>query len=149
MNRISAQMKLLTACLISFFIFLCPACHKPNPAPPPTPSEQQKRAELAAEMPASLQKQWTFLNRLRQSDRYSDIDRTLVNHQGELGVVLSSNIHSGEIESLLQEVMKKMAKEFPGEDIVLNAYESTQPLHKLGRAQLDGKTEEITYLGAR
>ena len=77
-------------------------------------------------MPASLQKQWTFLNRLRQSDRYSDIDRTLVNHQGELGVVLSSNIHSGEIESLLQEVMKKMAKEFPGEDIVLNAYESTQ-----------------------
>ena len=54
-----------------------------------------------------------------------------------------------EIESLLQEVMKKMAKEFPGEDIVLNAYESTQPLRKLGRAQLDGKTEEITYLGAR
>lgn len=145
-------MNRLTICLISFSIFLCPACHKPTPAPPPpatTPSEQQKRAELAAEMPASLQKQWTYLNRLRQSDRYSDIDRTLVNHQGELGVVLSSNIHSGQIEPLLQEVMKKMAKEFPGEDIALNAYEATQPLHKLGRAQLDGKTEEITYLGAR
>ncbi len=121
-------MKQLTACLVSFSLLLCPACHKSTPAlpPPTTPSEQQKRAELASEMPASLQKQWTFLNRLRQSDRYSDIDRTLVNHQGELGVVLSSNIHSGEIEPLLQEVMKKMAKEFPGEDIVLNAYESTQ-----------------------
>jgi hypothetical protein len=143
-------MKQLTVCLVSFSFLLCPACHKTAPLPPPTtPSEQQKRAEQAAELPASLQKHWTFLNRLRQSDRYSGIDRTLVNDQRELGVVLSSNIHAGRIEPLLQEVMKKMAKEFPSEDIVLNAYESTQPLRKLGRARLDGKTEEITYLGAR
>jgi hypothetical protein len=146
------QMTRLMACVVLLSFFLGPSCHKPAPASESqtsTPNEQEKRAEQAAEMPASLRKHWTFLNRLRQDDSYSDIDRTLVNDQDELGVVLSSRIQSGQIEPLLQRVLKEMAREFPDEDITLNAYEPSKPLRKLSRVQLDGKTGEIRYEGAR
>jgi hypothetical protein len=48
------------------------ACHGPKPAvETATPSEEQKRASRAAHAPESTQRQWTFLNRIRQTDSFN------------------------------------------------------------------------------
>ncbi len=146
MRRLAAARLILSLALLSVS-----GCHRAESvkAVSPAPREQQKQTERAAKLPAALQRQWTFLNRLRQTDKFDAIDRTLVNDQQQLGVVLSPKLLPGEIESLLKDALRMMAKEFPGQDLTLNAYEPTKPLHKLGRAQLDGITQDIRYEGAQ
>jgi hypothetical protein len=146
MRRLAAARLFLSLALLSMG-----GCHKAESvkAASPAPSAQQKQTERAAKLPAALQREWTFLNRLRQTDKFDAIDRTLANDQQQLGVVLSPKLLPGQIESLLKDALRIMAKEFPGQDLTLNAYEPTKPLHKLGRAQLDGKTQDIRYEGAQ
>lgn len=112
---------------------------------PATPTEQQKHAERAAEVPETVQRHWTFLNRLRQNDPFDVIERTMVDDQNQLGVVLDSNVTADKVPDLMKQVMKKMAEQFPNEDIMVGTYTPTTPLRKLGTAHLDGKTGEVSY----
>ena len=125
-------------------------CSRNEPVTEPaTPNEQQKRAERAAEMPEATQVRWTFLNRLRQQEPFDTIDRTLVDGQSQLGVVLDPGVTPDKATALMKQVMTEMAREFPREDITLIVYESSTPLRKLGTARLDGKTGEVIYTPAQ
>lgn len=132
---------LVVAC---FFVI---ACHKPKPAePPPTPSVQQKRAEQPAAVPESTQRHWTFLNRIRQEDAFSDsLQRTLLNEQKQVGIVLYSSVKPETVPDLMRQVLAQIAQKFPGEDATFVVYASGTPPRKIGVAHLDGKTEETSY----
>ena len=112
---------------------------------PATPTEQQKHAERAAEVPETVQRHWTFLNRLRQNDPFDVIDRTMVDEQNQLGVVLNSSVTPDKVPDLMKQVMKKMAAEFPDQDLTLSAYAPSNPLRKFGTIHLDGKSGEAVY----
>ena len=124
------------------------ACHKPQPATETaTPSEQQTRAARAAEAPDSIQQQWTYLNRIRQSDALNTvIDRTLLDGQNQLGVVLFSSVTPDKVPDLMRTIMTEMAKEFPKANVSLNVFASATPPRKMGTAHLNGQTGEVTYV---
>lgn len=124
------------------------ACGKPEPMEEaPTPSVQQIRMERAAKVPAEVQKRWTYLNRLRQDDAFSDsIARTMVNDRNQLGVVLYARVTPEQIPSLLQDILADMAQEFPQQSMTLVAYKEGKPPLEMGTAQLEGATAAVTYL---
>ena len=143
-------MKRLTICLLPILgvaLLSMAACHKPKPATQPaTPSEEQKRAARAAEAPESVRRHWSYLNRIRQADSLnSTIDRTLLNDQNELGVVLFPSVTPDKVSALLRQVMTQMAQEFPKEDVTLSAYTSSRQPRKIGTAHLNGRTGETIY----
>ena len=120
-------------------------CSRKEATEPATPTEQQKRAQRFAELPEAIQRHWTFLNRLRQNDPFDVIDRTMVDDQNQLGVVLDSSVTADKVPDLLKQVMKKMAAEFPDQDLTLSAYALSNPLRKFGTIHLDGKGGEAVY----
>ena len=134
-----------TLLLVAFFFVA--ACQKPEPAAEaPTPSVQQQRAKRAAEVPASTQRHWTFLNRIRQEDAYSGaLHRTMLNEQNQLGLVLYSTVALETVPDLMRQVMTEMAKEFPNEEVTVAVYQVAVPPKRIGTAHLDGKTEEASY----
>ncbi len=111
----------------------------------PTPSIQQQRAQRAAEVPQPIQERWDYLDRIRQSDAYDAIDRTRVDNQNRLGVVVAANLKPDQIEAVVKKALEALAKKFPNEDMSLDAYAPSQPLRKLGSAQYDAQTKEVTY----
>jgi hypothetical protein len=146
MRRLKAGVLLLLPLALLFL----PACHKPEPtAEAPTPSEQQKRAARTKEVSESTQRQWTYLNRIRQADTFDAIDRTMVNEQNQLGVVLSPNLTPDKVPALMEKVMQEMARGFPGEDMTLSAYTPSRPPRKLGTVHLDGQSGKATYAPAK
>ncbi len=115
-------------------------------AAPPTPSAQQRERERAAQVPSAIQKRWTYLNRIRQGDAFSNaIARTMVNDRNQLGVVLYEHVAPEQVGPLLKQVLAEMAQEFPQQDMTMVAYKTGTPPHELGTAQLDGKTGEAIY----
>ncbi len=132
--------------LLVALLFL-PACHRSKEAAEPaTPSVQQQRAERAAEVPESMQRHWTFLNRIRQDDAYnSAIHRTMLNDQNQLSVVLYSRVALDTVPDLMRKVMTEMGQEFPQEDVDLVVYKVAVPPQKIGTAHVDGKTGEVSY----
>ena len=96
-------------------------------------------------MPPAIQKRWDYLNRLRQSDAYSAIDRTLFDQQNHLGVVLASNLTAGQTASVMAKVMEALAQKFPGEDMAWIAYAPTTPLRKLGAANFHAGTGKVIF----
>jgi hypothetical protein len=146
MNRLKTGLLLLLPLALLFL----PACDKPQPAAQaPPPSEQQKRAARTEEVPESTQRQWTYLNRIRQADAFDAIDRTMVNEQNQLGVVLSSSLTPDKVPALMEKVMQEMAREFSGEDMTLSAYTPSSPPRKLGTVHLDGQSGKATYTPAK
>jgi len=133
--------------VLAVSLALLAACHRSKPAAEsPTPSVQQQRAESAAAVPESTQRYWTFLNRLRQKDAYSDvIHRTQLNEQNQLGVVLYSSVALETVPDLMCKVMTEMAHEFPNEELTLTVYQVATPPRKIGVAHVDGQTSEATY----
>ncbi|CAN5569694.1 hypothetical protein BH20VER3_BH20VER3_22680 [soil metagenome] len=118
------------------------ACHKASPpAETATPSVEQKRAVRAAQVPAAIQRHWTYLNRVRQTDEFSSkIARTLLNERNQLGIVFSSDITDDQIPDLTRKVMEGMAKEFPKEDVSVVAYGASSPPHPVGAGHVASAT---------
>jgi hypothetical protein len=87
-----------------------------------------------------------FLNQLRATDpqRQTFVDMTL-NERNELAVILSEQFSLEKIPQLMQGLLTRMAREFPNQDIVINAFAPTQPPMKIGTARLDGATRSMTY----
>lgn len=115
----------------------------------PTPSIQQQRAARAAEVPKPIQERWDYLNRIRQGDAFDAIDRTLVNDQNQLGVVLSAQITPENTAALMKKAMEELAHRFPDEDMTLDAYAPTTPLRKLGTVHYSAQSGQITYQPAQ
>lgn len=123
------------------------ACHEPKPAnETPTPSEQSSRPARAVEGPETTRRHWDYLNRIRQRDALSaSIERTLLNDQNELGVVLFPSVTPDKVPAFLHQVMAEMAHEFPKEDLTLSAYAASSRPRKIGTAYLNGQTGETIY----
>lgn|GEM_PF-6379687 len=112
---------------------------------PPTPSIQQQRAARAAEVPQPIQERWDYLNRMRQADAYRAIERTRVDEQNQLGVVLAANLKPDQIEAVVRKALEALAKKFPNEDMSLGAYAPGKPLRKLGIANYRAESGQVTY----
>ena len=143
-------MKRSTICLLPILgaaLLSATACHKAKPpTEPATPSEQQKRAARIAEAPEVAREHWSYLNRIRQADSLNgSIVRTMLSDQGELGVVLFSSVARDKVPTIMRQVMQEMADGFPKEDVTLSVYVLPSPPRKIGTAQLDGQTGEVTY----
>jgi len=133
--------------LVAALMLVLAACHKPEPVvQSPTPSVEQKRAQRAAEVPESMQRHWTFLNRIRQDDAFSSlIHRTMLTQENQIGVVFFSSATPAQISVVMNKVMTEMGKEFPHEDVTIAVYQVATPPKRIGTAHLDGKTEKATY----
>jgi hypothetical protein len=133
--------------LLLIALFFLPACHREREAAKSaTPSVQQQRAERSAEVPDSMQQHWTFLNRIRQDEAYSDmIARTMLSDQNEISVVLYPGVALEKVPDLMRKVMTEMGQEFPHEDLTVAVYEIATPPKRLGTAHVDGKTGEGSY----
>ena len=88
----------------------------------------------------------TFLNRIRQADRDKvTIDRALLNEHNELGLVLDRRVEMAKIPDLMRSILTEMAREFPGEDVIVIAYAPSTPPRKIGTARLNAQTREMNY----
>ncbi|HEY2799430.1 MAG TPA: hypothetical protein VGI85_02460 [Chthoniobacterales bacterium] len=114
--------------------------------PPPPPSIQQERTP---EVPQSIQQRWDYLNRLRQSDAYSSINRTLLDDQHHLGAVLAANLSAEQMAAAMTNVMEALARKFPSEDMILDAYAPSTPLRKVGAANFNAQTGKVTFTPAQ
>ena len=135
-----------TLLLLVALLFL-PACHRSKEAAAPaTPSLQPEGAERAAEVPELMQRQWTFLNRIRQDEAYSEmIARTMLNDEHEISIVLYPRVALATVPDLMRKVMTAMGQEFPHEDATVAVYQIAKPPKKIGTARLNGKTGEGSY----
>jgi hypothetical protein len=111
----------------------------------PTPSIQQQGAQRAAAVPQPIQERWDYLNRIRQSEDYDAIRRTLVNDQNQLGVVLAANVTPENAAAVTKKAMEAIAQKFPASDMNLDAYAPTKPLRKVGTAHYNAQTGAVTY----
>lgn len=85
------------------------------------------------------------MNRIRQSDAYADIDRTRVDEQNQLGVVVAANLPPERVESIVKKAMEALAQKFPDGDMTLDAYAPTTPLRKLGTAHYNAQSGQVSY----
>ena len=96
------------------------------------------------------QRQADFLNRIRQADpQFKTIDRALLNGQNELGLILDRSVSMDSIPALMRTMLVQMAKEFPGQDLTVDAYAPANPPMKIGTAHLDARTRDMTYTPER
>lgn len=133
--------------LLLVALFFLPACHREKEtAAPATPSVPQQGAEPEAAVSEPMQQQWTFLNRIRQDEAYSDmIARTMLSDQNEISVVLYPGVALEKVPDLMRKVMTEMGREFPHEDLTVAVYQIATPPKRLGTAHVDGKTGEGSY----
>ena len=92
------------------------------------------------------EQQLEFLHRIRASDpQYQTIERAVINEQNELGVVLNRNIEMSDVPRLMRSMLAQMAKEFPGQDLLILAYAPANPPLKLGVGRLDAQSRQMTF----
>ena len=127
------------------------ACHKPEPVlESPTPSVEQKRAERAAEVPESMQRHWTFLNRIRQDDAFNGlIHRTMLTQENQIGAVLFSSVKPEQVSAGMTKVMTEMGREFPHEDVTVAVYQVATPPNESARRISTGKPRKRPALPGR
>ncbi len=148
MRALRSRMTLAVLSVIAFAV--AGGCGRKQAATPsPTPSIQEQRAARAAEVPQPIQDRWDYLNRIRQSDAYADIDRTRVDEQNQLGVVVAANLPPDRVDSIMKKAMGALAQKFPDSNMTLDAYAPATPLRKLGTARYNSQTGQVTYTPAQ
>jgi hypothetical protein len=133
-----------TLLLLSVGLLAMLSCERSKPVT--ETADRAARAKRAAEAPESTRRHWAYLDRIRQADALSSsIERTFLNDQHELGVVLFSSVTPDKVAPLVSTVMKKMAQKFPKEDVTLSVYVPSTPPKQIGTAHLNGQTGQTTY----
>ncbi|MES2467478.1 MAG: hypothetical protein V4675_09275 [Verrucomicrobiota bacterium] len=90
-------------------------------------------------------KQAAFLNEIRKADpNFQSIERALLNEQNELGLILDPSVELAKVPALMKLMLTKMAAQFPGEDLTVVAYAPCTPPRKVGTAQLNARTPDMT-----
>ena len=94
-------------------------------------------------------RQADFLNRIRQTDpRLRTIDLVMLNQHNELGLVLDGSVGMDKVPDLMRTILGQMAREFPGQDLIVLAYTPSNPPHpphRIGTAKLNAQTRDISY----
>ncbi len=135
--------------LLGSSLFLA-GCDAPVSAPPAAPSDQVTRDRPRSQPLADRQREVEFLNRIRRADSQgSTIERALLNEQNELGLILNRSVPMAKIPDLMRSILTQMAREFPGQDLTVIAYTPSNPPHKIGTAQLNAQTADMTYTPVR
>jgi hypothetical protein len=112
-------------------------------SPPPV---QARSADDGSEL---RQRQIAFLHRLRQADpQYQTIEKTILNEQNELGVILNRHVEMEAVRPLMRTLLTQMAKAFPGQNLTVIAYAPSEPPMKIGTARLHARTRQMTYTPA-
>ena len=107
--------------------------------------ERQQGSE-ASNQRSFRQKQAGFLNEIRQADpAYHTIEKALLNEHNELGLILSRNVQMDSIPALMQSLLARMAKEFPGQDLAIVVYGPSHPPLEIGTARFDARTRQMSY----
>ena len=92
------------------------------------------------------QRQADFLNRIRTDDPdHRTIDQAMLNEQNELGLILDRTVEMDRVPDLMRSILTQMAREFPGQDLRVLAYTPSSPPHKIGTAQFNAQTRDMTY----
>jgi len=111
------------------------------------PPAEQNRVPQPDDRSNFKQRQLAFLNRIREADpQQRTIDRAMLNEQNELGIILDGNVAMDRIPDLMRMMLTEMAREFPGQDLMVLAYTPSNPPRKIGTARLDGRTREMSYV---
>ncbi|MBV9488330.1 MAG: hypothetical protein JO069_01225 [Verrucomicrobia bacterium] len=115
------------------------------------PHSAERRNAAQTETQGDLrQRQIAFLNQLRKADPdRRTIERAVFNERNELGLILNRSVELDQIPALMRSVLTQMARAFPGRDLTVLAYAPTDPPRKIGTAQLNARTRDMTYTPAR
>jgi len=138
----------LTSVGLAIFLLGCGQSPVPETSSSGQPaSDVQRRAAVPA---SDLRKrQVEFLNKIRSADpQYKTIDRAVLNEQNELGLILDQRVEMDSIPALMKSILTGMAKEFPGQDLTVIAYTPSSPPRKIGTANLNARTRDMTYTAA-
>ena len=96
------------------------------------------------------QRQIEFLNRIRKADpQRQTIERAVFNEKNELGLILNRSVEMDKIPALMRSMLVQMARAFPGQDLTILAYAPSNPPRKIGTAQLNARTRDMTYTPER
>ena len=96
------------------------------------------------------QRQVEFLNRIRKADpQHQTIERAVFNEKNELGLILNRSVEMDKIPAMMRSMLVQMARAFPGQDLTILAYAPSNPPRKIGTAQLNARTRDMTYTPER
>lgn len=147
---------LLSAVLTSFTSGICflllSGCGNSNSTEPQgaTPSPVQRQQGSGQSAPSLRSRQAAFLNQIHQADpSYRTIEKALINENNEVGLILTRNVEMDSIPALMQSILTRMAKEFPGQDLTVIAYAPSSPPMKIGTARLDARTRQMSFTAAQ
>jgi hypothetical protein len=124
-------------------------CDAPVSTPPVSQNVRQSSSPGVA-TDHLKQRQADFLNRIREADpQHRTIDRSMLNEQNELGLILDRSVEMDKVPDLMRTVLGQMAREFPGQDLTVLAYTPSNPPHKIGTAKLNAHTRDMSYTPAQ
>jgi hypothetical protein len=120
------------------------SCDQPVSAPPSASNQQAPPPIVASDN--LKQRQAEFLNRIRAADPdHRTIDHAMLNAQNELGLILDRTVEMDRVPDLMRSILTQMAHEFPGQNLTVLAYTPSTPPHKIGTAQFNAQTRDMTY----
>jgi hypothetical protein len=114
---------------------------------PNAPPVEQNRVARSDPRQDFKQQQLAFLNRIPEADpQQRTIERAMLNEQNELGIILDGDVGMDRIPDLMRTMLTEMAREFPGQNLIVLAYAPSNPPRKIGTAHLDARTREMSYV---
>ena len=148
-----------TTCLLLCFrasLFCCAiwiglsSCDASSPsAAPLSGSFEQRVAANQSDQGTLKQRQAAFLIRIRKADpERRTIERAVFNDQNDLGLILNRSVELDKIPALMRSMLTQMARAFPGQDLTVLAYSPSNPPRKIGTAQFNARTRDMTYTPA-
>jgi len=148
-----------TTCLLLCFrasLFCCAiwiglsACDASSPsAAPLSGSFEQRVAANQSDQGTLKQRQAAFLIRIRKADpERRTIERAVFNDRNDLGLILNRGVELDKIPALMRSMLTQMARAFPGQDLTVLAYSPSNPPRKIGTAQFNALTRDMTYTPA-
>jgi hypothetical protein len=127
------------------------ACDASSPsAVPLSGAFEQRVAATDADQGTLKQRQAAFLLRIRKADpEHRTIERAVFNDRNDLGLILNHSVELDKIPALMRSMLTPMARAFPGQDLTILAYSPSNPPRKIGTAQLNARTRDMTYTPAQ
>ena len=87
--------------------------------------------------------------RIRKADpERRTIERAVFNDRNDLGLILNRSVELDKIPALMRSMLTQMARAFPGQDLTILAYSPSNPPRKIGTAQFNAFTRDMTYTPA-
>jgi hypothetical protein len=126
------------------------ACDASSPSVSPLSGALEQRVAATQSDPNTLkQRQAAFLVRIRKADpERRTIERAVFNDRNDLGLILNRTVELDKIPALMRSMLTQMARAFPGQDLTILAYSPSNPPRKIGTAQFNARTRDMTYTPA-